>query len=171
MNSELEGTWILAKSISTTAEILYEEEFPDRDTSKEINDWLYGNSYNLRDDAEVITGLKLKIDANGAFSEENVGNPQLSWFDEDGVLDEKVTTFSGTLKIEDRIAYFHLENPKAWIIVNSAGRKSRVRYDDGDTIICDKVEIIDKSLVRTISVITDELYLDRTMLIYEKNNQ
>jgi hypothetical protein len=171
MNAELVGTWILAKSISTTAEILYEEEFPDRDASKEIDDWLYGNCYNLRDNAEVTTGLNLKIDANGAFSEENVGIPQISWFDEEGVLDEKVSTFSGIVKIEDRSAYFHLKNPKSWIIPNSDVRWIRVRYDDGDTIICDKIEIIDKSLVRTISVVTDELYLNRTMLIYEKNNQ
>jgi len=170
MNTKLVATWISAKSISTTAEILYKEEFPDRDAPVEIDDWLYGNSYNLLEAAEVTTGLKLKIEAGGAFSEENIGNPQISWFDREGVLDDKVTTYSGVIKIEDGIAYLHLENPKARTIPNSDLRRARVRYSDGDTIICDKVEIIDKSLVRTISVVTDELYLNRTMLIYEKVN-
>jgi hypothetical protein len=170
MNPELVATWTLVKSFSTTVEILFEAEFPDRDVSEQIDDWLYGNSYNLRDDAKLTTGLTLKIDANGAFSEENIGNPQISWFDREGVLDDKVVTFSGIIKTEDRIGYLNLEQSEAKTISNTVPM-ARVRYDDGDTIICDKVEVIDKSLVRTISVVTDELYLDRTMLIYEKSDR
>lgn len=109
--------------------------------------------------------MTLTIDANATLTEARTRALKLAWYDCEGVLDEQVTPFDGIVVIESDQMYLHLEAP---ICGASVVRNTRVRYDDGDTIICDRIERINDALVRTISVVTDELYLDRTILIYQK---
>ena len=40
------------------------------------------------------------------------------------------------------------------------------RYSDGDTMVCDTLRRAGDDLIRQVSVITDELYIDRIVLIY-----
>ena len=43
-----------------------------------------------------------------------------------------------------------------------------LRYDDGDTKICDRISLHEHNLIRTVNTVTDELYLDRTILVYKR---
>ena len=43
-----------------------------------------------------------------------------------------------------------------------------LRYDDGYTMIAEWLERSDNRLVRTVNVVTDELYLDRIVMVYQQ---
>lgn len=165
MNTALIGVWVLSSFLTTSGEITFIGEEPEKGG---VERWLYGNNSNQLNKARPITGLKLTIKADGSFSESRFGNPKFSWFNQEGVLDDKVTPFNGVLKMDGSRAYLHLAVPVAWANPTEAVRLNRVRYDDGDTIICDNIEVKSGYLIRTISVVTDEMYFDRTTLIYKK---
>ncbi|MBW4579077.1 MAG: hypothetical protein KME42_05810 [Tildeniella nuda ZEHNDER 1965/U140] len=158
------GVWLLTAATAIDDEVDL-EGLPAAD---QIDEWLYSTAYDLIDEAEPVSGLKLTIHADGTFTEEKTGLLNLPWYDREGVLDEAVTPFSGILKTEENLMYLHLEEPISWATPEDTIREVRVRYDDGDTIICDRIEIISNQLVRTMSVVTDELYLNKVLLIYQK---
>ena len=158
------GVWLLTAAIAIDDEVDL-EGLPAED---QIDEWLYSAGYDLINEAELIAGLKLTIHADDTFTEEKTGLLNLPWYDREGVLDEAVTPFSGLLKTEENLMYLHPDEPTSWAIPEDTIREIRVRYDDGDTIICDRIEIVNNQLIRTMSVVTDELYLDKVLLIYQK---
>lgn len=158
------GVWLLTAATATNDEV----DLDGLPAEDQIDEWLYSTGYDLIDEAEPIAGLKLTIHADSTFTEEKTGLLNLPWYDREGVLDEAVTPFSGIVKIEGNVMYLHLDEPISWASPEDAIREVRVRYDDGDTIICDRIQIVSHQLVRTMSVGTDELYLDKVLLVYQK---
>lgn len=165
MNPSMIGIWVLISSLTVESDIPFVGQEPETDG---VNTWLYGNSNELLGQASPTPGLTLRIEPNGVFSEERTDNLKLSWFDEEGVLTETVAPFGGIVNTEGALSYLVLAAPISWATPIEPLRKARVRYDDNDTVICDKLEVIDGQLIRTMSVVTDELYLNRTVLIYRR---
>ena len=161
----LVGTWLLTATLSVDGEIAFSAHPSDL---AGIENWLYGNSHELLAQATHADGLSLCIARDGSFTERRQGQPHVPWFDAEGVLDSDVTTFDGVVRADGHAGYLLLATPIKWAIPKDRVRMTRIRYDDGDTTICDKVEPIDKRLVRTISVVSDGLYFERTVLIYRR---
>lgn len=164
MDATVVGTWLLAAAISINSEV----DLTETATAGGIDAWLYGSSNHLLNQAQPLEGLKLTIGADATFAEVKTHALNLAWYDREGVLDEQVTPFDGIVTIEGNLMYLHPEAPIAGALSEAEVRNARVRYDDGDTIICDQIERVNDMLVRTMSVVTDELYLDRTILIYQR---
>lgn len=164
MDTAVVGTWLLAAATAISSEVA----FTETETAGGVDAWLYGSSNHLLDQAQPLEGLKLTIGADATFTEVKTRDLNLAWYDRDGVLDTQVTPFNGIVMVEGKIMYLLLEVSIAGASSEVEVRTTRVRYDDGDTIICDQIERFNDSLVRTMSVVTDELYLDRTVLIYRK---
>lgn len=159
------GTWLLTAAISTNGAI----PIVDGETEEgAVDAWLYGSSHDMLGQTTPAHGLTLSIAADGSFAEEKTSTPALTWFDSEGVLDARVTPFDGVIHTEGSIGYLLLREPISWATPSDPLRATRVRYDDGDMIICDKLELVGEALVRTMSVVTDELYLDRTVLVYRR---
>lgn len=168
MNTAVVGAWLLVATTTTSSDLALVDATYHIPA---MNAWLYGTSHDLLDAVEPTAGLRLVINADATFTEEKTGDLILSWYDRDGVLDQHVTPFSGIIKTPKKRMYLHPEQLSAYAIPTGKFRQARVRYDDGDTIICDTLDLINGALVRTMSVVTDELYLDRTILIYHKAHE
>lgn len=163
MERPIAGVWLLTGATAVDDEV----DLDGLPVEEQIDEWLYGARYDLMDEAEPVEGLKLTIHPDGTFTEAKTGSLRLPWYDREGVLDEEVVPFSGMLKTEATVMYLHLEEPISWASSEDAIRAVRVRYDDGDTTICDRLAIVNHQLVRTMSVVTDELYLNKLLLIYQ----
>ena len=152
----IEGTWLLTGTFALNSEIPFIDDEPKPDG---VEEWLNGKSPEVLDQIMPADGLKLVIDSDGTFTEEKIGAPQITWYDSEGVLESNVNPFNGT--IQESKGTFYL-------IAEDIEPTGNLRYDDGDTKIADSLTTIGDDLVRTISVVTDELYLDRILLRYQK---
>jgi hypothetical protein len=165
MNAAVVGTWRMIAATSVNCELPIHHEQTRR---MAIDEWLYGKSHALIRQAPLNFGLNLKINADGTFSETGNNSLPLTWFDAEGVLSESAIPFDGVINLDAEDLYLHATPPENH---TDPVRAHRVRYDDGDTIVCDRAELVQDRLVRTMSVVTDELYCDRAILIYQKVNQ
>ncbi len=164
-NESLIGTWLLVGSSSIQDEIRLIGEEPDL---QGVAAWLAGNGDERLATIAPTTGLTLTIQADGQFTEEKVGDPKVDWFSAEGVLEPSVMPFNGVISWVAGVAYLLLTQPIARTIPQDAGVRQKLRYDDGDTKIADWIEVHGEQLVRTVSVVTDELYLNRVVLVYDK---
>jgi hypothetical protein len=159
------GIWDLDGSFDENGEF---EIIEDEEEYRRIYEqWLRDEDYENLENLNKADGLRLEINADGTFTETKTGNPQIEWFDEEGVLVSKITPFDGIYKIFDDRAFLTLPNPP---YLPDTDDPERIRCDDGDTKICDSLRIIGEDLVRTVSVITDELYTTRVLLRYTKSS-
>ncbi len=169
MNIELlVGTWLLTGSISLNSQIKFIDDEPDPNG---VENWLNGNSNNLIAQVAATEGLTLTISSDGKFFEAITGTPKVYWFDFEGVLQSEVIPFNGHLSFYDSKAFLLLDEPISWAVPSDEVNKKKLRYDDGDTKIADSIELQGSQLIRTISVVTDELYLDRVIIVYKKANK
>ncbi|ABC29949.1 hypothetical protein HCH_03186 [Hahella chejuensis KCTC 2396] len=158
------GTWLLVSSISVSSEIAQE---PGAVRHDKIKSGLRGAGQELIEKAKPTSGLALTIDDNGEFKEEKEGEPQVKWFDTDGVLTPKVVPFSGVVRANKSGVFLQADDIPSWAAPTD--RYSVIlRFDDGDTTISDQIYLIDDKLVRTVNVVTDEAYLDRTVIVYSR---
>lgn len=164
-NDQLAGTWSLTGAIAINGEIPFIGEEPKPGA---IEEWLYDRSLEQLEQLKPMTGLKLTISNHKTFSEEKLSSLQIPWFDREGVLDNDVTPFGGILKFGESKAYLLLQESIAWATPQGTPAIDRLRYDDGDTKICDSLELYQRKLIRAIAVVTDELYLDKITLRYEQ---
>lgn len=156
------GVWNLAASFSVSGELDID---PETDEGKaHLSEWLFGDSHDELDQLTPTTGLQLTVHNNATFTERKTADPEITWFDAEGVQDDDVMPFDGVYTISDGKAYLTLAEPPEW--ATSADRK-RIRYDDGDTVICDSLELFDGNLIRTVSVTSEGAYLDRVVLQYK----
>jgi hypothetical protein len=161
------GSWHAIGSTSIRGEIPFVDDEPDPNG---VHDWLNGDGVSLAKDMNPVDGLILSIGSSGVFSEQKVGNPQVYWFDSEGVLTPQVEPFDGSLKVSAGVTYLLPTDVPRWS-KHLDGRygDAVLRLDDGDTKICDRVDPVEGQLVRTINVVTDELYLDRVVIIYRRS--
>ena len=156
------GVWNLAGSFSVSGELDTDPETDEGKTA--LSEWLHGNSFEDLDQFSPASGLQLTIHNNATFTERKTADPEVMWFDSEGVQDDDVVPFDGVYTVRGGKAYLTLAEPPEW--ATSADR-TRIRYDDGDTVICDSLEIKDGDLIRTVSVTSEGAYLDRVVLQYK----
>ncbi|MGF1493796.1 MAG: hypothetical protein ACFBSC_15350 [Microcoleaceae cyanobacterium] len=159
--SKLAGTWMLTGTASIDPDKVLQVEFTEgKKDSQGVENWLSGKGHELLDRLEPTEGLSLAITLNKKFTEKKLGfdTPNVRWFGEDGVLAPEVIPFVGYLNIQDSRVF----------LLTKDSKDEKLRYDDGDTKIVDSVERGGQELIRTVSVVTDELYLDRVLMVYRK---
>jgi hypothetical protein len=161
------GEWHLVASTSTRSEIAFDGDEPD---PQGVSNWLNGSDNALAESAAETSGMVLSISPDGSFTEKVTGEPQVYWFDEEGVLAQGVSPFDGVIAWAADRAYLKPRAIANWAIPEE-GRyaPALLRYDDGDTKIADQLRFEGHQLVRTVNVVTDELYLDRIVIIYQRS--
>lgn len=164
----IEGRWALTGSCSINHEITLEEEDSEIHLP-EIARWLNGTAKELLLQWQPTEGLMLEIKADGSFSETATGRPQLQWFDAEGCLNEEASPFDGRWIKGKDLAYLRPTEIQRWAMPAAGQYGAAVlRYDDGDTKICDQVQRDGERLLRCVNVVTDELYLNRVLMVYER---
>lgn len=160
------GIWQLIGSTSTKGELAFIDNKPDPNG---VKNWLKGEARELISQINSTSGLTLTINQHGTFTEEKEGNPEVNWFSSEVVLESKVVPFNGKVKFQADVAYLYPNEIPDW--AKPRGRKYGIvlRYNDGDTIISDNISLIDQKLVRTVNVVTDEMYFDRVAIVYVKS--
>jgi len=174
--AEICGEWHLAASASETSELHGDGDGggdPDPDPDG-VARWLSGFDDALLAGATDTAGLVLTVLAGGTFTERVTGRPPVvqPWFDVDGVLADEVQPFDGSFVDTGETAWL---KPRGVRSVQEFGRPAEgrwapavLRYDDGDTRIADSLRLVGTDLVRTVNVVTDDLYLDRVVLVYRR---
>lgn len=157
------GTWLLTGTFSENGQFEILEDIEEYRRIYEA--WLIAEDYTNLDKLLNVEGLQLTINENGTFTESKIGNPQIEWFDAEGILEADVTPFDGLYKIFDNRAFLTVEDLSSWA---TSADPDQIRLDDGDTKICDSLRIVGENLIRTVSVITDELYTTRVIFSYQK---
>jgi hypothetical protein len=160
------GSWTLVGSTSINGEIAFLGDKPDPNG---VLDWLNGSGEELEGSIKHVSGLELKISLEGRFAESLTGLPEVYWFDVEGVLSNEVAPFNGTLVSIDRLIYLQPDDIPSWSVhAQNRYGDAILRYDDGDTKICDSLCLKGDRLLRTVNVVTDELYTDRVLIVYAK---
>jgi hypothetical protein len=160
------GNWYLAGTFNENGQFEIIDDIEEYRRNYEV--WLRAEDHSNLDKLLQVNGLQLAINEDGTFTETKIGNPDLGlveWFDAEGVADSQTTPFDGIYKIFYDRAFLTVEDVSSWAISDDP---ERIRLDDGDTKICDSLRIIGEDLIRTVSVITDELYTTRVFLKYRK---
>ena len=158
------GTWLLIGSVSINSEVSFVGEEADPNG---VKDWLNGEGEELIEEIISTSGLTLKVGADGTFTETKDGDPKVYWFSDEGVLESEVVPFNGVVKTNGAGSFLQPEEIPSWATPTDE-YGIVLRYDDGDTKISDQIYIAGENLVRTINVVTDELYLDRIVIVYKK---
>lgn len=163
----IEGEWHLIASASITSEVQFvNDEQPDPNG---VANWLNGFDDSLLESAKQTSGLVLSITPDGSFTERVTGKPEVYWFDVEGVFANEVTPFDGVTVKNEQGAYLKPVAVAKWAVaVEGRYGKCVLRYDDGDTKITDNLRIVEAHLIRTVNIVTDELYLDRVLIRYKR---
>ncbi|WP_028102208.1 hypothetical protein [Pseudoduganella violaceinigra] len=160
------GCWELVGSTTINSEIAFVDDEPDPDG---IADWLNGVGDELEESLKSTSGMKLEVAPDGRFSEHLTGQPSVTWFDVEGVLCNSVVPFNGALRRNDEGIYLQPDDIPSWSEHLAANYGNAIlRYDDGDTKISDFLRMKDGRLLRTVNVVTDELYTDRVLIAYAR---
>lgn len=95
---------------------------------------------------------------------------RLLWYESEGAQIESPNPTKGmTRHVPGRDAVFlHPSEVPSWMTRSRDNERDSLRYDDGDTLICDLVRMENGSLVRIISVVTDEIYLNRIIAVHKR---
>lgn len=167
MNSAVIGTWSLVSASDVENGQLPVEGWQPGD----VSEWLFNEDSNeLIGKVKPQSGLKLRISTDDTFAEIKTGEPRFLCYDRDGVQEDRIIPFAGIVNYEGADGYLLLEEPSEEAISFDPVRAFRARCDDGDTVICDKVRLRDDLLVRTVSVVTDELYTERMLFIFGRES-
>lgn len=157
------GSWVLAgyQYEESTAELT--DDGPD---ALAISEWINNTPVVILENITEVTGLALEITSDGDFVEVNSNIPDIEWFNIEGVLDGQVRTFNGAITLgKTKISMLPSEIP-SWAIPEEDKYEAKCRFDDGDVIICDLIQIHDDQLIRTVNTVVDEEHLFRTTLVY-----
>ena len=160
------GTWLSIGSVSYRSKLEFIDGKPD---PMGVVNWLNGKGDNSIADITPAEGLTLTITKEGDFQEEKTAEPEIQWFNASGELSPDIQPFSGTLSEYHLKVYLIDNDAPHWSKSKSKPKKNR--YADGDTTIADMLEIRDEKLVRTVSVVTDEMYFDRVIIVYQRQEQ
>lgn len=162
------GRWALVGSASTNDEIAFADDEPDPNG---VSDWLNGHGDDLEASIKPTSGLELTISEDGRFSEALVDQPEVCWFDIEGVLCNDVVPFNGALISDNALFYLQPDGIPRWSVhTQNRYGKALLRYDDGDTKICDSLCLKGDRLLRTVNIVTDELCTDRVLIAYERRS-
>ena len=156
------GSWQLVGSTHINSQVKFYGNTPD---PIGVSNWINGDSNELADEVSPTEGLVLTITENAKFSEDKTGNPKTIWYDLEGVQSD-VEPFSGWVSLLRSKIYLMADGVPDW---GNTPDAKKLRYNDGDTKIADTVEVDRKKqrLIRCMNIVTDDLYLDRIILVYK----
>ncbi|MEL6929450.1 MAG: hypothetical protein AAFO95_12540 [Cyanobacteria bacterium J06600_6] len=160
------GTWLLVGSVSYRSEL---EIVNGKREPMGVTNWLNGKGGDPSPEIISTSGLTLTITKTG-FQEERTGNPDIQWFNTRGELSD-VQPFEGTVSFHGSKVYLIANNIPKWSKPSSKQGQKKYRYADGDTTISETVEIRADEMVRTMNVVTDLIYFDRVILIYQRKKE
>ena len=164
MTSEpLVGTWRSLGTVSYRRELQFIDGRPD---PMGVVNWLNGKGDSSIAEITPALGLTLTITPTDDFREQKQGEPDIKWFNAAGELSPNVLPFSGKLSRHNSKVYLIADNVPQW--AQSPSKPKRHRYADGDTTITDLLEIKANKLVRTVNVVTDLMYFDRVIIVYQQ---
>lgn len=170
---DFQGEWSLIESAAAQSEIEITDD--SREEPEGVSAWLNGGEGIPPVETRKASGLLLSIAADGSFAENVSGSPDVEWFDAEGVLalpseGHEIVPFSGMLVPRGQEGYLRPAAVVSWAVPNEGQYGSAVlRFDDGSTKIADHIKVVGGRLVRTVSVVTDWLYLHRTFMVYERD--
>jgi hypothetical protein len=127
--------------------------------------WLAGEVFTQEPPLTPRSGLTLTIAEDGTFTE--TGAAEVSWFDDEGVLEADARPFDGTLATSPAGTFLLGEQGLQAVVFKDA-TDLRLRIDDGDTGITDLITVEGDGLLRVMSVITDEMSPCRVRLAYRR---
>jgi hypothetical protein len=127
--------------------------------------WLAGEPLHPEPPLTPLTGLTLTIAEDGTFTE--TGAADVAWLDDEGVLEQNARPFDGTVETAPG-GTFLIGEEGVQAAVFADATDLRLRIDDGDTGITDLLTLDGDQLLRTMSMITDEMYPLRIRLAYRK---
>ncbi len=165
------GTWAL-----NAYRMVESEMVPTLPSEKRaaIGTFLVGDDFDCLDELELARGLQLRVLPSGRFEQTAEPAFDRTMIDFEGATTslgspDFVVAFDGRLiRVGSRL-YLHPDDAPARS--TSEGRwveAQLLRYDDGDTVVCEWIEKRGTSLFRTASMVTDEAYLSRLTLRYER---
>ena len=165
--SDFFSRWKLVATASAETKIPFVEPSFDAEFAQ-----LSDSASDLRSDAVTTSGLTLEISVENGFKQTLTGKPKISWYHHtEGTLERKVTPFDGACVPHQNRLYIIPDDLPKRAIPKDAAKRDFFRYDDGDTIICDFVEILGNHLCRTVNAITDGKYKTHTLMLFERTSE
>lgn len=163
------GIWILDGSFVENGSIPEVEDI--KKYRQSYKDWLLSDDYEPLTSLKPASGLELTINPDGSFTERQTKSPDVAaWYDWEGIADNSVQPFDGKYVKSGARAYLKYELTDVSHWNKTAFTHKYFRFDDGDTKICDSLRIVDSSLIRTMMVLTDELWTTRLVLRYRQSS-
>ncbi len=126
--------------------------------------WLAGEVLDAEPALEPASGLTLDVAGDLTFTER--GAADVEWFCVEGVLEPRAVPFDGRIVTTPAGAHLLPHEPVPGAEASEEDEGVRLRMDDGDTKIADTVELTGERLRRTMSVVTDEMYVCRLLFEY-----
>ena len=172
MTPEAIGVWQLSEYAALLDNKIVEFQGDDVKPGV-VEAWLYAVTDEGVSKLAPQAGLELTIRADGSFAERAINEGvHFDWFDSEGIAVDSPTPLEGTLTtIAGRDGFFvHQQRIPSWMNQLRAmpDHRDALRFDDGDTIICDLVRPAGDSLLRVISIVGDGIYLNRIVARYER---
>jgi hypothetical protein len=162
-----EGRWKLAGYQYVNDELELNNKVADQLKAEQ---WLKGEFKLDSIKLKVVSGSELTVKDAKYFDKLMVEKPQVLMYDLEGVETDEFPVMDGQLHTNQAGDIMYCRPNKMPKIDNFTYPNCSiiVRYDDGDTVICESFQVKNNKLYRITSVITDELYLSRSILEYEK---
>ncbi len=163
------GRWEIVAVEEEEGEATFPDDVDDDYENTEFLDWLNETPTCHRASAsEVASGVTLEIFEDGNFEERAEEGARLPCFDEEGVMEMNASPFDGEIVEQGGALYLRPKDLHPGVSPEDERYEVIIRYDDGDTAICDHVKVAKDNLYRTVSVTTDALYFNRIHYIYER---
>jgi len=160
------GSWSLTSYGTIELEVPVDE---DDSNPNALDDWLYARGREGFANLKSASGLRITIREDGSYSEAKADpSIPMPWFDSEGVLVESPLPTNGTVRHVGNGDFLHPIQSASGTNRSREKDKDVLRYDDGDTLVCDQLRLENGSLIRIVSVATDELYLNRIIAVYDK---
>ena len=162
------GRWQLAGFNHDDSSIV---EAPHCSWGASVSLVLYASAEELLAQVQPRRGLILEITADGSFSEVADGIVEMPWINVYGEMEHAALPFAGTVLDGGKTALQlrpTVDGAPTWLPpINLDG--PTLRYNDGDTRVHDRVSLIKGGdLHRSVRMVTDDAYLTRICLRYER---
>lgn len=162
----LVGHWVMVARATVNGEIAFVGDEPD---ASGVSNWLNASGEELEASLSAAVGTSVQIEPDGRFAESPTSELKGNWFDVEGVLTDGSQAMDVKLEIAGETAWLQPTGIPKWSKhgLNRYG-PAALRYDDGDTKISDALRLKEGRLLRTVNVVTDELYTDRQLIAYQR---
>nr|WP_086938673.1 hypothetical protein [Thaumasiovibrio occultus] len=111
-----------------------------------------------------MSGLQLIFYRDGSFYDEAIDKGlNIDWINDDGELDAYHSSICGQQHAWQQQTFLLLTD-------QDIGEPPYLRYDDGDTLVADVCVVVGDQLYRTVNVVTDGVYLDRFVYVYQRQS-